>query len=98
MNRLGELDLDPGHIVPSLVRVFRTPIIVAGCGLIFTGSIFWLAVISRVPLSVAYRMLSLSYIFGVAGAWIFLGATLTLQRIVGVAISCTGVIVVTRSA
>jgi drug/metabolite transporter (DMT)-like permease len=97
MNQLGELNLEPSQAIPSLLRVFTTPIIVMGFTLIFTGSIFWLAVISRVPLSLAYPMLSLSYIFGVAGAWIFLGEAVTLQRMIGVAIICTGVIVVTRS-
>lgn len=97
MNQVGVLSLQPDRIVPSLVRVFTTPVIVGGFALIFTGSIFWLAVISRIPLSVAYPMLSMSYVLGVAGAWLFLGEAVTVQRLVGVAIICTGVVVVTRS-
>jgi drug/metabolite transporter (DMT)-like permease len=97
MNQLGELDLALDTIMPSLVRVFTTPIIVAGFGLIFAGSIFWLAVISRIPLSIAHPMLSLSYVATIAGAWMFLGESVTLQRIVGVAVICTGVVIVSRS-
>lgn len=97
MNQLGELDLSLTTLIQELVRVFTTPVIVAGFGLIFTGSIFWLAVISRIPLSVAHPMLSLSYVATIAGAWMFLGEAVTLQRVIGVLIICTGVVVVTRS-
>lgn len=97
MDQIGVLSLQPALFFSTLVRVFTTPVILAGFALIFTGSIFWLAVISRLPLSIAYPMLSTSYVLGVAGAWFFLGETVPLQRIIGVLIICTGVVVVTRS-
>ncbi len=98
MNKLGVLSMQPEEFFPALVRIFTTPVIVAGFGLIFTGSIFWLSVISRLPLSVAYPMLSLSYVLGVAGSYLFLGETVPLQRIAGVIIICFGVVVVFTSA
>ncbi|MBI4496767.1 MAG: EamA family transporter [Chloroflexi bacterium] len=97
VDRVGVLNLELAKLLPTLVRVFSTPAILAGFTLIFTGSIFWLSVISRVPLSYAYPLLSTSYVFVVLGSWFFLGETLTLHRIVGVLIICTGVVVVFRS-
>ncbi len=97
VNQLGVLSLEPSDFIPLFLRVFTTPVIVAGFTLIFTGSLFWLAVISRVPLSYAYPLLSSSYVVVVVASWLFLGEQITLQRMAGVLIICTGVIVVFRS-
>lgn len=97
VNRIGELSLEWSVLAPTFIRVFTTPAIVAGFALIFTGSLFWLAVISRVPLSYAYPLLSSSYIIVVLASWLFLGESLTANRIVGVLIICSGVVVVFRS-
>ncbi len=98
MNKIGVLGLQPAVFFPALVRIFTTPVIVTGFALIFTGSLFWLSVISRIPLSLAYPLLSTSYVLGVAGSWIFLGESVSPQRIVGVLIICAGVLVVFTSA
>ncbi len=97
VNRVGVLSLNPSELPTVLLQVFSTPAIVGGFGLIFTGSLFWLAVISRVPLSFAYPLLSSSYILVVFASWLLLGESLTAYRIVGVLIICTGVAVIYRS-
>lgn len=97
MNNLGAFSLQPSHIVPSLLKAFTNPIIIIGFSSIFLGSIFWLAVISRVPLSYAYPMISSSYVIVVLASWLFLGEQLTHTRVLGVLIICAGVVVVSRS-
>ncbi len=97
MNRVGVLSLQPDQMFSSLLNVFTTPLIVIGFSSIFLGSIFWLAVISRVPLSYAYPMLSTSYAIVVVASWLFLGEQLTQMRIMGVLVICAGVVIVSRS-
>ncbi|MSQ15068.1 MAG: multidrug resistance protein [Dehalococcoidia bacterium] len=97
MNKVGVLSLQPEQILPSLLKVFTTPPIVLGFSSIFLGSIFWLAVISRVPLSYAYPMLSTSYVIVVVASWLLLGEQLTQMRIAGVLVICAGVAIVSRS-
>jgi drug/metabolite transporter (DMT)-like permease len=97
MNRVGVLHLTLDQIVPSLFRTFTNPFVLTGFVLIFGGSIFWLAVISRVELSWAYPMLSLGYALVVLLSWLFLNESLTALRLIGVAIICLGVFVVSRS-
>lgn len=97
MNQVGFFSLQPGQFFSTLPRVFASPFILLGFGSIFTGSIFWLSVISRVPLSYAYPMLSTSYILVVLASWIFFGEHITLTRIAGVAVIIAGVAVVFRS-
>ena len=88
---------NPQTFLPTLLRAFTTPPIVLGFILLFAGSIFWLAVISRVDLSYAYPMLSLGYVIVVLASWLILHESVSWLRIIGVLIICLGVIVVSRS-
>ena len=97
MNKVGLLSFNAEVFLPTLWRAFSTPHVIAGFASIFLGSIFWLSVISRLPLSYAYPMLSVSYILVVIASWLLLGEQLTVNRVLGVFIICTGVVVVFRS-
>ena len=66
--------------------------IVVGFALAFTGSIFWLGVVSRLPFSVAYPLLSISYIFSVIAAYYVFAEQVSLLRIVGTLVICIGII------
>lgn len=97
MNQNGVLELAPSTLLSTLFRVFTNPFILAGFILLFSGSIFWLAVISRVPLSYAYPLLSTSYILVVLASGVILGEHITWERIVGVLVIMLGVSLVFRS-
>ena len=97
MNQHGVLEVELGTVLTTFFRVFSNPFIFFGFVFIFSGSLFWLAVISRVPLSFAYPMLSSSYVLVVFASWLFLGERLTVERIAGVFIIIVGVSLVFRS-
>ena len=97
MNKVGTLSFRPSLFLPTLWRAFTTPQIIIGFILAFAASIFWLAVISRVQLSYAYPMLSLSYVVVLFASWLLLGESFSFTRLVGVFIICSGVFVVFRS-
>jgi multidrug transporter EmrE-like cation transporter len=57
----------------------------------------WLAALSKAPVSIAYPMLSLGYI---VVAWVsvtWLGETLSVPKVLGIALICVGVVLVSRS-
>jgi multidrug transporter EmrE-like cation transporter len=58
----------------------------------------WLAALSKAPVSVAYPMLSLGYVVvaGVSALW--LGESLNLSKVLGIALICGGVYLVSRSS
>lgn len=58
----------------------------------------WLAVLSNTQVSVAYPMLSIGYFIAAALSFLFLGETIGLTRIGGIALICVGVFVVARTA
>jgi len=97
MNQVGVLSLHPDYILTGLWKSFTTPFVLLGFVLIFGGSIFWLAIISRVQLSYAYPMLSLGYVFVVLSSWLLLNEHFQPMRLLGVLIIVLGVVVVSRT-
>ena len=56
-----------------------------------SSSLFWLAALSRVPLSVAYPVVSLSYVLILASAWVLLGERPSLTTMAGALLVMAGV-------
>lgn len=97
MNSVGSLDLTGWHAIPQLIRTFTTPAVLGGFVLIFGGSLFWLSVLSKVHLSWAYPMLSMSYIIVVFLSALFFHEPITAWRIAGVLTIIAGVFMVYHS-
>jgi multidrug transporter EmrE-like cation transporter len=57
----------------------------------------WVAALSKAPVSTAYPMLSLGYVVVAAVSVAWLGETLTPAKMLGIALICTGVLLVSRS-
>jgi len=91
VNQLGILELRTDNLVPVFIRVFTNPFVLLGFIFLFGGSIFWLSMISRVPLSYAYPMLSTSYILVLGASWLFLGEQINPVQIIGVLVIMLGV-------
>jgi multidrug transporter EmrE-like cation transporter len=58
----------------------------------------WVAALSKAPVSTAYPMLSLGYVVVAAVAVAWLGETLTPAKVLGIALICAGVVLVSRGA
>ena len=58
----------------------------------------WIAALSKAPVSTAYPMLSLGYVVVTAVSVLWLGETLSLPKVLGIALICAGVVLVSRSA
>ncbi|HZQ09816.1 MAG TPA: EamA family transporter [Anaerolineae bacterium] len=94
MNRIGGFEFSPAAIRAILPTIIRSPFIWLGFVGFGGGAVFWLAVLSRVPLSLAYPILALSYLVVVVEAWLFLHERVSWQRLAGVLVIVVGVIVV----
>ena len=78
-------------------RMLTSPLVIGGLGLYVIGAAVWLTVLSRVPLSVAYPLLAMTYVFTPLLAWMVLGESVPALRWVGIGTICLGIIVVSRS-
>jgi multidrug transporter EmrE-like cation transporter len=94
MNEVGTLDFTSGAAVQTVVKMALNRDIWIGFIGFGGGSLFWLSVISRVPLSLAYPMLGLNYIIIAAESWFFLGEALNLWHFAGAIVVGIGVAIV----
>lgn len=101
MNRyaasFGALDLSPATLIPTLFRVFTQPLVFLGFVFVFSASIFWLAVLSRVNLSFAYPILALGYVLTALFSRLLFNEAISPTRWAGIIVICVGVVLVSRS-
>jgi drug/metabolite transporter (DMT)-like permease len=88
LERMGGIHLH------NALSVMTSPLIMSGCVLYGVATVLWLAVLSRLPLSTAYPMQSLAYVFGLLLAWLLFGEAIPQNRWIGAGIILVGVSVV----
>ncbi|HET6724492.1 MAG TPA: SMR family transporter [Gammaproteobacteria bacterium] len=97
VNRLGEIGLNWSALGAAGWRLALEPHIYGGLGCYVISVVVWIVALSRVPVSMAYPMLSIGYVVTAVAAWAFLGETVTPLRLVGIGIIIIGVFIVARS-
>jgi len=82
----------------SVVILFKSMPFWAGM-LCYAASVcVWVAALSKAPVSTAYPMLSLGYVVVAAVSVAWLGETLTPAKMLGIALICAGVVLVSRNS
>lgn len=95
MDRVGRIGgAEMSAPADTLLRAAKEPYLWVGLGLFGISALFWLVVLSRVPLSVAYPFVGLSYVVIVAFARFVLHEHVPLLRWIGVALVVSGIVVV----
>lgn len=68
-----------------------------GCGVCYAGgTLLWLYIIRRFPFSVAYPMISLSYVFGLLAAVVIFHERVALHAWIGVGLIMLGCVLIAR--
>ena len=98
LNAAAQLLLKAGtNAMPLGVRLALEPHILGGLACYVVSVVIWVVALSRVPVSIAYPMLSIGYVVNALAARYLLGETLTPMRLVGIGIIVLGVFIVARS-
>jgi multidrug transporter EmrE-like cation transporter len=98
LNAAAQLLLKAGtNAVPLGLRLAIEPHVVGGLACYVVSVVVWLVALSRVPVSIAYPMLSIGYVVNAIAARYLLGEALTPMRLVGIGVIIVGVFVVARS-
>jgi multidrug transporter EmrE-like cation transporter len=58
----------------------------------------WLAALSKAPVSTAYPMLSLGYVVVAFASVLWLGEAMSPAKVLGIALICAGVVLVSRNS
>jgi len=96
-NRVGQFSFALDSLVPAGLKLAQSPFVLAGLGCYVVSVVVWILGLSRVPVSVAYPMLSVGYIVNAVAAYFLFGESLGAQKLVGIGFIVVGVVLVTRS-
>jgi multidrug transporter EmrE-like cation transporter len=96
-NRVGEFAFALDNLVPVGSKLAMSPFILGGLACYVVSVVVWILALSRVPVSVAYPMLSIGYIVNAVLAWMLFGESLGAQKLVGIGFIVVGVFLVARS-
>jgi len=96
-NVLGVITLTRGNWLATLWGMATQGYFVLGAACYGVSIFVWILGLSRVPVSVAYPLLSVGYVVNAIAAHYLLGETVTLQRWLGIGFIIVGVWLVARS-
>jgi multidrug transporter EmrE-like cation transporter len=96
-NAVGQFEFSAQNIVPVGIKLAFEPHIAGGVACYVVSLVVWIMGLSRVPVSVAYPMLSIGYVVNAVAAWMLFGESLTAQKLTGVGFIVVGVFLVARS-
>jgi multidrug transporter EmrE-like cation transporter len=98
LNAAAQLLLKAGtNAMPLGLRLAIEPHILAGLAFYAVSVVVWVIALSRVPVSIAYPMLSIGYVVNAIAAWQLLGESLSALRLGGIGVIIAGVFMVARS-
>jgi multidrug transporter EmrE-like cation transporter len=96
-NALGVITLTRDNWWDMLWRMGTQGHFVAGVACYVISLLVWIMGLSRVPVSVAYPMLSLGYVINAVAAYYLFGEAVTVTRFVGIGFIVVGVWLVART-
>ena len=98
LNAAAQLLLKAGtNAMPLGLGLALEPHILGGLACYAISVVVWIVALSRVPVSIAYPMLSIGYVVNAIAAWQLLGESLSLLRLAGIGVIIAGVFMVARS-
>jgi drug/metabolite transporter (DMT)-like permease len=97
MNKVGHFAFSWQNILPIGQQVFLNPYILLGLFSYVVSVVVWLLALSRVDVSYAYPMLSIGYIVNAVAAYLWLHESLSMMKILGIAVIMLGVYLMSRT-
>lgn len=96
LDKMGGFNPSIGSIWGKLLILCSSPYIVVGSLIYVAATLLWLNVISNAPLSIAYPLMSVSYVLGVIAARLVFGEAVPMTRWFGVGVVCIGIYFISR--
>lgn len=91
MTVLGVYSLSFSHLLSLVIAVFTNIYLFLGMVCYGVSVLFWMIVLSRVPVSVAYPVSSLGFIVTLILGYFLFNELITLNKVMGIGFICLGV-------
>jgi len=93
----GQMLLKSGASGETLLQQFLAPQSIIGLGLYFAAALCYMYALRKIPVSVAFPSVALSYVLvALLGFWLY-GEPLSMPKVAGIALVCAGVVLITRA-
>ena len=96
-NAIGYFDFSMENVVPIGWKLATEWQIVAGLFCYALSVVIWILALSRVPVSIAFPMLSMAYVVNSIAAWYLLNEVLNPTKLIGMGVIIVGVIIISRA-
>lgn len=93
---VGVIKLQFATIIAAGWKLAFEPHILGGLACYVVSVVVWILALSRVPVSIAYPVLSLGYVVVAVASWFLFGEALNALRITGIVVIIVGVYLITR--
>lgn len=98
--RMTDISLPDSGILEITIflikKILFDPFILSGLAAGFVASLFWMAAMTKFPLSFAYPFMSLAFVFVMLGSAILYGEALNFHKVIGVMCIGLGLVVISR--
>ncbi|WP_083998353.1 EamA family transporter [Caryophanon tenue] len=84
--------------VQDVITLLINPLFLSGVGMYGVGTVFYVIVLSKLPLSVAYPLQSLAYILGMFLAWLVFKESITTYQWIGILLIISGAIFIAKGS
>ncbi len=96
-NAIGHFDFSISNILPIGIRLATEWHIIAALFCYAVSVVVWILALSRVPVSIAFPMLSMAYVVNALAARYFLGEEFNPVKLIGMGVIILGVIIISRA-
>ncbi len=96
-NSIGYFEFSIENIVPIGWKLATEWHIITALFCYALSVVIWVLALSRVPVSIAFPMLSMAYVVNALAAWYLLGEPFNATKLVGMAVIILGVIIISRA-
>ena len=96
-NAIGHFEFHLDNVLPVGMKIAFEPHILGGLACYGISVVVWIMALSRVPVSIAYPMLSIGYVVNAIAAFYLFNEPLAGQKLLGIGFIVIGVWLVARS-
>ena len=96
-NAIGHFEFSVENIAPIGWKLATEWHIIVALCCYALSVVIWILALSRVPVSIAFPMLSMAYVVNALAAWYLLGEAFSPTKLVGMGVIILGVIIISRA-
>ena len=96
-NAIGHFDFQLSNVIPVGMQIAGQPFIIGGMACYAVSLVVWIMALSRVPVSIAYPMLSIGYVVNAVIAHYWFGEALVFQKMLGIGFIIIGLLLVANA-